>query len=108
MQFFFLKYLFTANQTNKAHCLEAIYNKDAIIIRKVKSSSSSEVEIESVRSQVDIYMQLEKCLHVQDLAAYDKVKMYKELRRQMHSNMKRYSKEGKDDLAKMIFHSLIA
>ncbi|HVX01801.1 MAG TPA: hypothetical protein VHA09_01465 [Nitrososphaera sp.] len=69
-------------------------------------SSPSEVETESVRQQVDIFRQLKKSLDAQDLASYDKVDMYKQMRRQLHANMKRYSKEGKGDLAKMISQSL--
>jgi hypothetical protein len=91
---------------NKARRLEAIYNKNAIIT--VQMASSSEVEVESVKRQVDIYKQLAKCLDAQDLASYDKVKMYKQMRKQLHANMKRYSKEGKGDLARMISQSLAA
>lgn len=69
---------------------------------------ASEVEVESVRRQVDIFRQLEKSLDAQDLASYDKVDMYKQMRKQLYSSMKRYSKEGKGDLAKVISQSLLA
>lgn len=70
--------------------------------------ASSEIEVESVRRQVDIFKQLKKSVDAQDLASYDKVEMYKQMRRQLHANMKRYSKEGKGDLAKIISKSLAA
>ncbi|HEX6560921.1 MAG TPA: hypothetical protein VF016_02720 [Nitrososphaera sp.] len=70
--------------------------------------ASSEIEVESVRRQVDIFKQLKKSVDTQDLASYDKVEMYKQMRRQLHANMKRYSKEGKGDLAKIISKSLAA
>ncbi|MEO9362550.1 MAG: hypothetical protein ABI348_01500 [Nitrososphaera sp.] len=68
----------------------------------------SEVEVESVKRQVDIFKQLKKSVDAQDLASYDKVEMYKQMRKQLHANMKRYSKEGKGDLARIISRSLAA
>ncbi|AIC17138.1 hypothetical protein [Nitrososphaera viennensis] len=70
--------------------------------------ASSKVEVESVKRQVDIYKQLKKSVDAQDLASYDKVDMYKQMRKQLHASMKRYHREGKGDLAKIISQSLTA
>ncbi len=69
---------------------------------------ASEIEVESVKGQVAIYNQLRKSVGAKDLASYDKVDMYKQMRRQLHASMRRYSKEGKGDLARMIGQTLAA
>jgi GTP1/Obg family GTP-binding protein len=71
-------------------------------------ASPSEAEVESVKRQVDIFRQLKKSVDAQDLASYNKVDIYRQMRKQLNANMKRYSKEGKGDLARMISQSLAA
>jgi hypothetical protein len=70
--------------------------------------ASSEAEIENVKRQVDIFTHLRKSLDAQDLASYDKVDVYRQMRKQLHANMRRYSIEGKRDLVTMISESLAA
>lgn len=69
---------------------------------------ASEIEVESVRNQVEIYNQLRDSVDAKDFASYDKVAMFKQMRKQLDASMRRYSKEGKADLAKMIGRSLAA
>ncbi len=68
----------------------------------------SEIEAESVRNQVDVYNQLKGSVDAKDLASYDKVAMFKQMRRQLDASMRKYQKEGKGDLAKLIGQSLAA
>lgn len=70
--------------------------------------ASSKVGIENVKRQVDIFRQLKESLDARDLASYVKVDVYKQMRKQLHANMKRYSKEGKGDHVRMISKSLAA
>jgi hypothetical protein len=69
---------------------------------------ASEIEVESVRKQVEVYNQLKGSVDAKDLASYDKVDMCRQMERQLHASMRRYKKEGKADLAKMIGQSLAA
>ena len=69
---------------------------------------ASEVEVESVKKQVAVYNQLKESVGAKDFASYDKVDMYRQMKRQLQANAKRYSKQGKGDLAKIISQSLAA
>jgi hypothetical protein len=69
---------------------------------------ASEIEAESVRNQLDVYKQLKGSVGAKDLASYDKVAMFKQMRKQLDARMRRYQKEGKGDLARMIGQSLAA
>lgn len=69
---------------------------------------ASEIEAETVRNQVDVYNQLKESVDAKDLASYDKVAMFKQMRKQLHASMKKYEEEGKGDLARIIGRSLAA
>jgi hypothetical protein len=69
---------------------------------------ASEIEVESVRNQVEVYNQLKDSVGARDFASYDKVAMFKQMRKQLDASMRRYNKEGKADLATIISKSLAA
>lgn len=69
---------------------------------------AAEVEVDSVKKQIALYNQLKESVGARDLASYDKVDMYRQMRRQLDANMRRYRKEGKGDLARIISQSLAA
>lgn len=69
---------------------------------------ASEVEVESVKKQVAVYNQLKESVGARDLASYDKVDVYRQMKRQLQASVRRYSKQGKGDLARIISQSLAA
>jgi Fe-S cluster assembly scaffold protein SufB len=70
--------------------------------------TSSETEVRNVKMQIEIYRQLKRSLVAEDLASYEKVDVYKQMGKQLQANMRRYYKEGKEDLARIISQSLAA
>jgi hypothetical protein len=79
------------------------------------AEEAKEVELDSVRRQVDIYTQIKKAVSVchapaagDDIARRDMESLHEQIRSQLLASMKRYRKEGKDELAEMISRAMAA